>query len=633
MVRKAPLGAGADTSHPLPQQSDEVFKWRSGVPSHLHMLLGKLREIYPKEIKEIPTLDAYQGQILCFLTSPTLQNRGAGETKPAFTDLDEGMLMSIKGQSLSARLLLLALVGTLLMGSAIAYGVISLLNVLEVYDYALDHQVDNERQMLIMQSDFKKQVQEWKNVLLRGFDAKNLNKYWGKFEAQEASIKANGAKLLFRLEDDSAKRILRSFLTSHEQMGRAYRAGLEKFKQSGFDPKVGDKSVKGIDRAPTRKLAEAAENISQRLYQSTSHLRDQSHNALFVSLLVALVALVAMAGFTVWMLKRIIINPTKAISVSLKRFADGDFSKIDIEHQGGELGEVAESALQVKEHLGGIIREVRGAAVELIRAAGSLSETTHNTQDGLVRQQGDIQQVATAMDQMSAVVNQVSSNAQAAVEAARTADAASTEGRKIVETGIIEVRELAQDVEGAADVVQSLQGDVANIGSVLDVIKSIAEQTNLLALNAAIEAARAGEQGRGFAVVADEVRTLAGRTQESTSEIQQMIERLESGSGRAVKVMAESRQRVEVSVEHASKAGESLRQITDAVAAIAQMNEQIVASSSEQSTVTEEIHRNVTSINDLARHTGESARAASEAGEGVAALAGNMEALVGRFKV
>ncbi len=541
--------------------------------------------------------------------------------------------MSIKGQSLSSRLLLLALVGTLLMGSAASYGVITLLNVLDSYEYALDRQAGNERQMLIMQSDFKKQVQEWKNVLLRGFDAKNFDKYWGKFEAKETSIKTAGEKLMPRLENESAKKLLRSFLTSHGQMGAAYRTGLEQFKQSGFDPKVGDKAVKGIDREPTKKLAEAAEHISQQLYQSTSHLRDQSSDALYVSLLIALIALVAMVGFTVWMLKRVIINPTKDISVSLKRFADGDFSDLDIKHHGGELGEVAESAIQVKEHLGGIICEVRGVAVELNRAAGNLSMATHSTQEDVGRQQGEIQQVATAMDQMSAVVSQVSSNAQAAVEAARSADSATTEGRGIVEAGIIEVRGLAQDVEGAADVVQSLEGDVANISSVLDVIKSIAEQTNLLALNAAIEAARAGEQGRGFAVVADEVRTLAGRTQESTSEIQQMIERLEMGSGRAVKVMADSRQRVEASVEHASKAGESLRQITDAVAAIAQMNEQIVASSTEQSSVTEEIHRSITSINDLARHTGESAQTVSDAGEGVAALAGNMETLVGRFKV
>ncbi len=541
--------------------------------------------------------------------------------------------MSIKGQSLSSRLLLLALVGTLLMGSAAAYGVISLLNVLEVYDYALDHQVGYERQMLSMQSDFKKQVQEWKNVLLRGSDAKNLKKYWGKFEAKEASIKAQGAKLMTRLEDDAAKQILQSFLASHDQMGAAYRTGLEKFKQAGFDPKVGDKAVKGIDRELTKKLTEAAKNISKRLYDSTSHLRDQSSDALFVSLLIAMIALVAMAGITVWMLKRVIINPTKEISIALKQFADGDFRDIDIEHHGGELGEVAESAIQVKEHLGSIIREVRGSAVELTQAADGFSVATRSTQGDLGRQQGDIQQVATAMDQMSAVVSQVSSNAQAAVEAARSADAASAEGRRVVETGIIEVRALAQDVEGAAGVVQSLEGDVANISSVLDVIKSIAEQTNLLALNAAIEAARAGEQGRGFAVVADEVRTLAGRTQESTSEIQQMIERLENGSANAVKVMGDSRQRVEMSVEHATKAGESLRQITGAVAAIAQMNEQIVASSIEQSSVTEEIRRSFTSINDLARHTGESAQTVSDAGEGVAALAGNMETLVGRFKV
>ncbi|MBL3529159.1 MAG: methyl-accepting chemotaxis protein [gamma proteobacterium endosymbiont of Lamellibrachia anaximandri] len=504
---------------------------------------------------------------------------------------------------------------------------------LEIYDYALDRQVDNERQMLIMQSDFKKQVQEWKNVLLRGSEKKNFDKYWGKFEAREASIKAEGDRLMPRLENEAAKKLLRSFLSSHVQMGAAYRTGLEQFKQAGFDPKAGDKAVKGIDRAPTKKLAEAAEHISQRLYQSTSHLPEKSYYAMVISLLTVLAALITFTGITVWMVRRVIINPTKDISVSLKRFANGDFSKIDIEHHGGELGEVAESAIQVKEHLGGIIREVRGSAVELTQAAGRLSVATHSTQNDLGRQQGDIQQVATAMDQMSDVVSQVSSNAQAAVEAARSADAASIDGRKIVETGIIEVRELAQDVEGAADVVKSLEGDVANISSVLDVIKSIAEQTNLLALNAAIEAARAGEQGRGFAVVADEVRTLAGRTQESTSEIQQMIERLEMGSGRAVKVMAESRQRVEASVEHASKAGESLRQITTAVAAIAQMNEQIVASSTEQSSVTEEIHRSITSINDLARHTGESAQTVSDSGEGVAALAANMETLVGRFKV
>ncbi|MBL3601526.1 MAG: methyl-accepting chemotaxis protein [gamma proteobacterium endosymbiont of Lamellibrachia anaximandri] len=504
---------------------------------------------------------------------------------------------------------------------------------LEIYDYALDRQVDNERQMLIMQSDFKKQVQEWKNVLLRGSEKKNFDKYWGKFEAREASIKAEGDRLMPRLENEAAKKLLRSFLSSHVQMGAAYRTGLEQFKQSGFDPKVGDKAVKGIDREPTKKLSEAAEHISQQLYQSTSHLPDQSSDAMYVSLLIAMIALVAMASITVWMLKRVIINPTKEISISLKQFADGDFRDIDIEHHGGELGEVAESAIQVKEHLGSIIREVRRSAVELTQAAGGLSEATRSTQGDLGRQQGDIQQVATAMDQMSAVVSQVSSNAQAAVEAARSADAASAEGRRIVETGIIEVRGLAQDVEGAADVVKSLEGDVANISSVLDVIKSIAEQTNLLALNAAIEAARAGEQGRGFAVVADEVRTLAGRTQESTSEIQQMIERLEMGSGRAVKVMAESRQRVEASVEHATKAGESLMQITDAVAAIARMNEQIVASSTEQSSVTEEVHRSITSINDLARHTGESAQTVSDSGEGVAALAANMETLVGRFKV
>jgi len=191
---------------------------------------------------------------------------------------------------------------------------------------------------------------------------------------------------------------------------------------------------------------------------------------------------------------------------------------------------------------------------------------------------------------------------------------------------------LASEVENAADVIDKLRQDSENIGTVLDVIKGIAEQTNLLALNAAIEAARAGEQGRGFAVVADEVRTLASRTQESTQEIQEMIERLQSRSSDAVNVMEQGRSRAEKTVDQAAMAGDSLDAITNSVASINEMNTLIAAASEEQSSVSEEINRNVVNINSLADDSVQGAQQTTSESEALAALAQRLQDLVSQFK-
>jgi methyl-accepting chemotaxis protein len=269
----------------------------------------------------------------------------------------------------------------------------------------------------------------------------------------------------------------------------------------------------------------------------------------------------------------------------------------------------------------------------LAEAAETLSSTTRVTQTDLQHQQTDIQQVATAMDQMTAVVNQVSDNTRTAADAADEAKSATLNGRAVVDKSIDEINGLAENIENASQVIQRLELDVTNISKVLDVIRGIAEQTNLLALNAAIEAARAGEQGRGFAVVADEVRTLAGRTQESTREIQEMIEQLESGAAQAVQVMLDSRERAERSVEQAASTGISLGTIDQAVTAINEMNQQIANSTREQAIVTEEVHRNITRIKDLSEQTDRSARSMSESGQSVSSLAQDMDRLVNRFKI
>ncbi|MDJ0805397.1 MAG: methyl-accepting chemotaxis protein [Gammaproteobacteria bacterium] len=541
--------------------------------------------------------------------------------------------MAILKRSLTQQFTIILVLGLLLLGAAGIYGFAVLSNILETYDHALHRQVVNERQILIIQNDFKKQVQEWKNVLLRGHQTKDLNKYWGKFEKKERSIREKITQLLPHLSNQESEQLLNAFLESHQIMGKAYREGLEKFKAADFDPKVGDKVVRGIDRAPTEQLADAAALISQEVISHTEELHEQSQAIMLLTTILSVIAITVFSVLGGLLVKRQIIRPTQEISTCLRRFAEGDFTAAKLNNYGGELGEVASSAGHVKEHLGQIMQNVRQVAQELSAASGALTSATHNTQANLTRQQDDIQQVAAAMDQMSTVVSQVSGNTSTAADAAEQASKATHDGSDVVRQSVADIGNLAKGVEDASQVIKQLESDVSNIGTVLDVIRSIAEQTNLLALNAAIEAARAGEQGRGFAVVADEVRTLAGRTQESTSEIQEMIEKLEQGTTKAVSVMQESQAQAIRSVEQSSGAGEALESIAEEVNSILEMNKQIAMSAREQATVTEEIHKNITNINSLSKHTADQAHEMSASGESVSRLAQQMDQLVNRFKV
>ena len=236
-----------------------------------------------------------------------------------------------------------------------------------------------------------------------------------------------------------------------------------------------------------------------------------------------------------------------------------------------------------------------------------INDALHSTEDAaksLDKQQYEMEQVATAVNQMSSTVQEVAANTSEAADAAVTARGESSTGQSVVQDTMKSIQSLADEVQVAGDVIQKLRDDSNTIGGVLDVIRGISDQTNLLALNAAIEAARAGEAGRGFAVVADEVRTLAQRTGESTEEIQNMIERLQNGAEEAVQVMEQGRKRAVSSVEQASKAGESLDTITLSVQKISDYNTQIATAAEEQSVATDGIHNNIVSISDLCGHSG-----------------------------
>jgi methyl-accepting chemotaxis protein len=277
--------------------------------------------------------------------------------------------------------------------------------------------------------------------------------------------------------------------------------------------------------------------------------------------------------------------------------------------------------------------EVAQTSEQLGFSAKDVSNQAHQTLEDSHQQKDRTVMVVTAINEMGATVNEIASNAAQAAVTAKEADSQSSEGQKVVTRARDTINQLSHDVEQVGEVIESLATHTKSIGSILDVIRAISEQTNLLALNAAIEAARAGEAGRGFAVVADEVRNLASRTADSTNEVQSMIDKLQAEASRAVVAMEQSRTRSHEGVTAVDEASHSLSGISQQIASISDMNIQVAAATEEQSTVVEDINRNVTEINDITQRTADTAQAAAQASQALNQLAGRLDTLVARFKV
>uniref|UniRef100_UPI0030DD977F methyl-accepting chemotaxis protein n=2 Tax=Pseudomonas sp. EL_65y_Pfl2_R95 TaxID=3088698 RepID=UPI0030DD977F len=323
----------------------------------------------------------------------------------------------------------------------------------------------------------------------------------------------------------------------------------------------------------------------------------------------------------------------KQLGLTMNQVATGDMTvsfKASSRDEVGDLGLVFNATVvKIRE----LINRVGETVVEVERQAGRVESVSAQSNQAVAGQLGQIEQVATAMNQMSATAQEVASSAAAAVGSANSVNDETISGRALLETQVGSIQRLASEIDQSVLVINQLASDSASISQVLDVIKGVAEQTNLLALNAAIEAARAGEQGRGFAVVADEVRNLAKRTQQSTEEIEVMISKLQGGVGAAVKTMNVSHKMADDTVSESSKVQAALENILGAVGMIVDQNQQIAAAAEQQTAVAHDIDQNIVQINQAGERTAEGASDTEQASRELSAQVSQLKQLIGAFRV
>ncbi len=463
--------------------------------------------------------------------------------------------MTLSNHSIGARMATaLGLVLALLLGAAL-FGIATLYRTLGTNDSTVLQRVAQERAVSRMESEFKTQVLEWKNTLLRGEDSRKRELHWAAFQASEKRVADAARALEPQLSDANERAALQKFTDAHAQMALGYRKGFEVFQSLGFVPAAGDADVADIDQGPAKLLTALSEQVAASSAAIAQAAAQDARNAL-VSSLVALGLVTGLGVLAGLVLTRSVVRPLReAVSVAHK-VAAGDLTS-DIPLEGrDEPARLLQALKAMQDNLENVVSGVRSSAESVASASAEIAQGNADLSARTEQQASSLDETAASMQQLQSTVQQNAATAQRASDLARNGSAVAERGGAVVEQMV--------------QVVQGIQDSSRRIADITGVIDSIAFQTNILALNAAVEAARAGEQGRGFAVVASEVRNLATRSAGAAQEIKTLIQA--------------SVERVQAGSELAHNAGGTMAEVVSSIRSVSELMQEISHASSSQTT-------------------------------------------------